>query len=118
MNETTDVKLFCNATGNPTPKITWTFLKDSTNVERGEHLFLQQVKRAHAGRYRCTATNHVRNPAWADVHLLVNCKSLSYSNTEQIKEGKILVKSVNYKQTRIYSSKGIKTNVRSKRLIR
>ena len=75
LNETDDVILFCNSTGNPSPNITWKFL-DNSKVTFGEPLSLQRVNRSQAGTYRCTATNGGPNHAWAEVHVQVNCKSV------------------------------------------
>ena len=77
VNETDDVILFCNSTGNPSANITWKFLDNSTKVTFGEHLSLQRVNRSQAGTYRCTANNAGPSHAWAEVHVQVNCKSVA-----------------------------------------
>ena len=77
MNETDDVKLFCNASGNPIPRITWSFLGDSVKMTpvANETLILIRVNRAQTGSYRCTAANSDGKPAAADVKVEINCKS-------------------------------------------
>lgn len=86
VNETDDVILFCNSTGNPSPNITWKFLDNSTKVTFGERLSLQRVNRSQAGTYRCTATNGGQSKAWAEVHVQVNYKP-------EMRDGPSVVKS-------------------------
>ena len=62
---------FCNATGNPIPKITWT--KDGRTVGTGSKLTLT-VSRGDAGRYWCTADNGVSADVRASAYLGVLCK--------------------------------------------
>ena len=91
VNETDDVKLFCNSTGKPRPNITWTFLKDSDAriIKNGETLTLSEVRRNQAGSYRCVAANDVMSPKTADVHLTVYCEyrksgsTVDFTNTEE-----------------------------------
>lgn len=77
MNETDDMKLFCNASGNPIPRITWSFLEDPMKMTpvANETLILRRVNKAQAGSYRCTAANGDGKPAVADVKVEINCKS-------------------------------------------
>ena len=75
-NETDEVKLFCNSTGNPRPNITWTFLNgsNSRNLPTGETLILSNVTRNQAGTYQCTAANGLMVPNTANVQVTINCK--------------------------------------------
>ena len=76
INETDNVTLFCNATGYPHPRITWTFLRgsESTIVGREESLPLSNVSRTQAGTYQCTAFNDWTSSEAANIQVIVNCK--------------------------------------------
>lgn len=82
VNETDDLALFCNASGNPIPRITWSFLGDSVYIKHVSNntLFLRDVNRNQTGNYRCTASNGVKSPAVSDVLVKVNCKYEKLSN--------------------------------------
>ena len=74
-NEADDVKLFCNATGNPRPNITWNFLNGSNSrTIQSETLVLSNVTRNQAGTYKCTADNGIMVPSVANVQVEINCK--------------------------------------------
>lgn len=75
VDEGSDLALFCNATGKPTPNITWTrVLEDGTS---SKVLFVESpwitknVRRNFTGQYRCTADNgigsHVNRTVYVDV---------------------------------------------------
>ncbi|XP_068686464.1 hemicentin-2-like isoform X2 [Montipora foliosa] len=86
-NETDNITLFCNATGNPPANITWAFLNGShpTNVTRGETLTLYNISRREAGTYQCTAGNGVMADARVNVHVTVNYKpEMKNNNTMEI----------------------------------
>ena len=72
-NETGRVDLFCNATGNPAPNLTWTVVETGNEFSRTEHLIIDSLSREHSGTYACTASNEAGN-ATAKVHLDVQCK--------------------------------------------
>lgn len=76
VNETDNVTLFCNATGYPRPRITWTFLRgsESTIVGREESLPLSNVSRTQAGTYQCMASNDWTSSKAANVQVTVNYK--------------------------------------------
>ena len=61
----------CNATGNPTPKITW--IKDGKTVELGDTLSIDS-NRNHSGKYWCLADNGLNSTANASAILDVQCK--------------------------------------------
>ena len=62
--------LFCNASGNPLPKITWTIDGNSVDTSNsfrmnlfceGEQLTVKNVSRRNSGVYRCVAENSIGN---------------------------------------------------------
>jgi len=57
--ERSNVTLHCNATGNPTPNITWTKDGSSTVLYQGEAYSIVNIQRQAAGEYTCTAWNGV-----------------------------------------------------------
>ena len=75
------VTLVCNATGRPTPNITWT--KVEVNGIDGAPLLpvfdgkyaLSNILRSANGTYRCTADNGVGTPVNRTVRVKVKCKS-------------------------------------------
>ena len=69
--ENTTVTFHCSATGNPTPKITWT--KDGRTVGTGSKLTLVAL-RSNAGRYWCSADNGLSAGVKANAYLHVICK--------------------------------------------
>lgn len=76
VNETDDVTLFCNSTGNPRPNITWTFVSgpEQRDIGTGVDLALPKVNRSQAGTYQCTAHNNMMNQKTANVHVTINCE--------------------------------------------
>ena len=61
----------CNATGNPTPKITWT--KDGKTVATGDTLRFE-ANRNQSGEYWCSADNGLDTTVNASAKLDVQCK--------------------------------------------
>ena len=68
--------LFCEATGNPTPNITWTrVLEDGSEVLRqGQTWDSPNINRTAFGTYRCAAYNGFGNVASQVVNVNVTCK--------------------------------------------
>ena len=83
-----DLLLTCNATGNPTPSISWT--KDGSLInasrdprisitEQNTKLRITNVSRADDGQYRCVASNGLGNATSNPATVDVRCK---YTNRE------------------------------------
>ena len=72
----TNFMLTCNASGDPTPKITWT--KEGLTAVQfkvlGHKLSLVNVKREDVGSYKCTADNGYGTPATSLAVVDVKCK--------------------------------------------
>ena len=74
LNESNDVILSCNATGNPPPNVTWSKSGDQdNNVHLGSLLPLRNISRAQDGLYWCTAENRA-GKSMASVRVTVQCK--------------------------------------------
>ena len=71
INEADTATFHCNATGNPTPKITW--LKDGKTVATGDTLSFE-ANRTHSGKYVCSAENGLEKAISASAYLDVRCK--------------------------------------------
>ena len=81
VNEGSKVTFQCNATGNPSPTLSWTkdgnlINQSSNNIvfsQDSQTLTINNVQRNDAGFYVCNATNNV-NYVSASGHLNVQCK--------------------------------------------
>ena len=78
------VTLYCNATGNPPPTISWTRngfpLKTSDNsrinfLEGKKQLTITNVSRTDSGKYRCVATSELGNVTSKAKSIDVQCKN-------------------------------------------
>ena len=72
VTEGDNVTLYCNATGNPVPNITWT--KPGGEKAYGEALSLTSIKKEQDGSYTCAASNGVGGVASTSFTLTVHCK--------------------------------------------
>ncbi|CAG9824387.1 unnamed protein product [Phaedon cochleariae] len=74
------VRLECKASGNPTPKVTWSrknnLLPDGVQTAVAPALSLERVDRHQAGVYQCTAANGVGDDVNTHVCLQVTRSSL------------------------------------------
>ena len=57
------VTLFCNATGNPAPKISYSAVGENGTVGNDETLVINSSSVAYVKTYTCTADNGVQPPA-------------------------------------------------------
>ena len=69
-----NLTLYCNATGNPIPNITWTKDSSSTVVHQGETYSIVNIQRQSAGDYKCTAWNKVGAQKTALATVTIHCK--------------------------------------------
>ena len=75
VNESDTLSVFCNASGNPTPNITWRKLdKSSPAFPSGNILKITSVNKTDAGMYECRANNGIRNNDTASFKVTVNCE--------------------------------------------
>ena len=52
-----NVTFYCNATGNPSPNITWTRANSGAVISFSEMFHMEAVKRNESGSYVCHASN-------------------------------------------------------------
>ena len=72
--EGNDVILFCNATGNPEPNVTWTRAGDNITLSASEILRLKNLTRLDNGAvYKCSLMNYIGS-AEASAVITVYCK--------------------------------------------
>lgn len=58
LNESQTVSLFCNGTGVPTPKITWSKNGgDNRELAAPKRLVIHNARKSDEGEYRCTISN-------------------------------------------------------------
>ena len=73
--EGTNVTLHCNASGKPTPNITWTKDGSQAVLFLGDIYGFVNVQRQNAGDYTCTAWNGVGRQSNATATVNVQCES-------------------------------------------
>ena len=76
--EGSSITLFCNATGNPPPKITWTKGGNNTVLNAGESFSVSNITRQQAGDYTCKVRNGIGSEDSAAVSVTVHCKLLLF----------------------------------------
>ena len=74
ITEGDSVTLFCNATGNPAPNITWIQQQSGAVLSSSEELVLAAINRSQAGSYRCYASNGIGINSTRTCSLNVFCK--------------------------------------------
>ena len=67
--------LHCNASGKPTPNITWTKNGSQAVLFQGDIYGFVNVQRQNAGDYTCTAWNGVGRQSNATATVQVQCES-------------------------------------------
>ena len=86
--EGSDLLLTCNATGNPTPLISWTkdgFLINASGdpriifTEQNSKLSITNVSHPDVGQYRCVASNSLGNATSIAAILDVQCNYTKYT---------------------------------------
>ena len=76
VNESSNLELFCNATGNPSPNITWSNAANpSFKLASDEVLIVKNVSKNDSGVYQCMASNGIGRDALTSWIVTVNCKS-------------------------------------------
>ena len=70
------MNLFCNASGNPVPTITWT-RNGSVLTKESKELTITSINRADSGEYRCVANNSEGNVTSDAATLDVQCEYTS-----------------------------------------
>jgi len=69
------VTLSCNATGKPTPNITWTRVADGVQLPAVDgNYVMSNIQRSSNGTYRCTADNGAGDPVNRTVQVRVRCE--------------------------------------------
>ena len=66
--------LFCNATGNPAPNVSYTVVGENDTVGFSETLVINGSETTSVSTYRCIAGNGIEPPATADANITVNCE--------------------------------------------
>ena len=80
------MNLFCNATGNPPPTLSWTKDGSPLNNNQGilfsgdnETLSIASINRSKSGNYRCVARNSLGNDSSNPANVDVQCECSSNS---------------------------------------
>ena len=74
IQEEENATLYCNVTGNPTPKITWTKDGSLEVLSEAESCLILNVTPQQAGYYVCTARNGIGTIANTTLTLTVHCR--------------------------------------------
>ena len=75
VNKTNPIVMSCDASGFPTPSLTWT--KNGQVVSQLKQLKIQNSDKSEAGMYMCTASNGVGQDKRAEAYVAVQCKYTS-----------------------------------------
>ena len=88
--EGNSLTLHCNASGNPSPNITWTRDKSSSVLPQGNIYNILNIHRDATGYYTCTAWNGVGEQQNATAVVTVLCEFVSFIYKEIILEYSLL----------------------------
>ena len=88
VNEGSNLRLFCNATGRPAPNITWIRVSDDEVLFAGNPWYIVNINRTYSGTYRCVADNRVPSPVNSTISINVLCE---YSLYYQLPASLILI---------------------------
>ena len=74
ITEGSNTTLYCNATGNPVPVVTWIYQETGVIVSSTEELVFTSIDRSQAGSYKCHAFNGIGSNSTRKCSLDVFCK--------------------------------------------
>lgn len=78
VTERSDLNLYCGASGEPAPSITWTRVfengSESQVLQTGTSWNIVSIKQTDAGKYHCTANNGVGSPVSHTITVNVLCE--------------------------------------------
>ena len=75
LNETQDLRLKCNASGNPKPDIIWTKIPYPSPLHSVEGVVIvKNTNKTESGVYQCRASNGIGEDAIATASVVINCK--------------------------------------------
>lgn len=81
VNESSDLELFCNATGNPPPNITWSKVAvPPVQLSFDEVLTVKNTNKTDSGVYQCRASNGIGSDAFASSVVTVRCKLKKFND--------------------------------------
>ncbi|XP_048838394.1 opioid-binding protein/cell adhesion molecule-like isoform X1 [Brienomyrus brachyistius] len=74
VNEGSNVRLVCLATGRPEPSITWRhrLMRGNKFLSEGEYIEITAITKEQSGIYECTSSNDISAPDMRTVHITVN----------------------------------------------
>ena len=82
VNETNPIVMSCDASGFPTPSLTW--IKNGQVVSQLKQLNIQSSSRSDAGIYMCNASNGLGQDKTAKAYITVQCKHHAASHHDVI----------------------------------
>ena len=74
ITEGSNTTLYCHATGNPVPVVTWIYQETGVILSSTEELVFTSIDRSQAGSYKCHAFNGIGSNSTRKCSLDVFCK--------------------------------------------